>query len=193
MNAAPIFPEMQTGPRSGILLLRDATAEYFAEHSVPATVADVGLKYRSFALNQGPGGGNRVVFIPGKFDGTLSPKPRAYGTLDRKSRNHAQVGNPRELLNWDRPITISVWSAPEPGKAYDEGASVAKAEDLLEQVARAVQEFDAASIAWGEVLINAPPQENAFGVELLAMITQRGPLFDRTLEYSQPQARMQVT
>ncbi len=196
MNAAPVYPtpEMMGNPRSGISQLRDMVAAYFVEHSVEAMVAEVGLKYRTFQLNQSnPSNANRVVFIPGEYDGGTAVKPRRYGSLDRASRNHASVVNPRELLNWERPITISVWSAPVPGAARDEGSTIAIAEDLLEQVVRAVHSSGMGDITWGSVTINAPPVENSFGVELLVSITQRGPLFDTTLDYAQPIASMPAT
>src|SRR5262245_38441794 len=101
-HAAPIIAPRTDGPRSGILVLRNACAQYFEENDGPATVALVGLKYRSFQLNvQAPRGANRVVFIPGEFDGTPEPKkPRKYGRLSRMNRNAGSVYNPRELLAW---------------------------------------------------------------------------------------------
>ncbi len=188
MNAAPVYPtpDMLGAPRSGILRLRNDVAAYFEANDVNASVPPVGLKYRSFVLNQGPGNANRVVFIPGEFDGSLAPKPRRYGSLSRGTRNHASAINPRELLSWERPITISVWSAPVPGAPREEGSTIGVAEDLLEQVVRAVQASGAADITWGNVVISAPPVENGFGVEFLVSVTQRGPLFEATLDYAQP-------
>lgn len=189
MNAAPPYPlASQIGtPRSGLGVMRDAVYAYFEERSIPAVVAEVGLKYRSFIINQAAlGGGNRVVFIPGEFDGSSEPKPRAYGSLSRDTRNHSSVSNPRELLAWDRPVTLSVWAAPET-MAYNESANVLAAENLLEQVARAVHTACLADIEWGKVVINTAP-ENTFGVEFLVSLIQHGPLFDVTREYVQPSA-----
>lgn len=191
MNGAPVYPlPAQIGtPRSGLLQLRNAVAVYFEEYDVGAAVAPVGLKYRSFTLNQSaPANANRVVFIPGVFDGNEKPKPRDYGVLSRRVRNSSSVQNPRELLTWDRPITISCWSAPEAGNSKDEGATLNLAEDLVEQVVRAVQVHSHADIEWGAVTINMPSTENNFGVELLLAITQRGPLYGVTLDYAQPRA-----
>lgn len=182
-NEAPVYPPYSTGPRSGLTFLRDAVATYFQEYDVPAVVAKIGLKYRSFGINQNPmGGANRVVFIPGEFGGGTTVSARKYGTLTRGNRNHASVVNPRELLSWDRPFTLSVWAAPPKGEASDEGATITAAEDLLEQVVRAVNSAGMADITWGAVTINSPPSDNGFGVELLVSATQRGPLFDLTLD-----------
>ena len=166
------------GPRSGLLYLRNAVEKYFEDNDVPALVTKVGLKYRSFQRQSAPSNANRVVFIPGEFTGELAPKLRRYGALSRATRNHASVVNPRELLAWDRPFTLSIWSAPVPGASENEGETVGVAEDLLEQVARAITYAEAADVIWGEVDIIAPPVEGAFGVELLAHAIQRGPLFD---------------
>ncbi len=186
MNEAPVYPSPEAlgTPKSGLLRLRDLVFAYFEEHEIAAIVAPVGLKYRSFALNQAPGGANRVVFVPGEFDGSNAIKPRRYGSLTRESRNHASAGNPRELASWDRPITLCIWSAPVAGVPRDEGETLGAAEDLLELVVRAVHEAGGADVTWGAVTINAPPQENGFGIELLVSLTQRGPLFGATLDYT---------
>lgn len=191
-NAAPTYPLASRGPRSGLLYLRNRVADYFLSENLPATVAPVGLKYRDFTLNQSTITlANRVVFIPGEFDGTTL-KPRAYGTLSRETRNTASVVNPRELLHWARPFTLSIWGLPVPGDTGNEEGAVGIVEDLLEQVVRAVtyaeDEFGtslAASIEWGNVLLTTPPKESSFGVELLVSATQKGPLFDKTLDVVQ--------
>jgi hypothetical protein len=204
-NGAPVYPPLSTSSRSGLVYLRDSVAAYFETNSIPATVALVGLKYRSFTLNQNqPTNANRVVFIPGEFDGGNALKPRAYGELTRKTRNATSVVNPRELLHWERPITLSIWSAPLPGFPESEQGSIAVVENLLEQVVRATYNVQinnsgngipislSASIEWGSVIINSPPTENAFGVELLVSAIQKGPLFDVTLNYAQATPALKV-
>ncbi len=182
-NEAPVYPPFQAGPRSGLLQLCAAVAQYFADYGVPATVADVGLKYRNFTLNQSaPGGADRVVFIPGKYSGG-EPASREYGELNRETRNHASVGNPREILNWERPFTLSVWAAPVAGRPRDEGSLIGIAENLLEEIARAVNAAGHSDVTWGSVMINTPSADIGFGVELLVSATQRGPLYDQTLDY----------
>lgn len=192
MNSYPLnpYPLDEDSPRSGLLHLRNATEAYFQANDVPATVALVGLKYRSFTMNQrSDSNANRVVFIPGVFDGNLAPKPRAYGTLSRNTQNSSYVVNPREILAWERPFTLSIWAAPQPGNTEGEDQAVALAEDLLEQTVRAITYAPdaygvslAASVIWGSVTIASPPVEGGFGVEFLVQATQNGPLFDKTLE-----------
>jgi hypothetical protein len=181
VNAAPVFPLANGPPRSGIVYLRNMVARYFQDFAVPATVAPVGLKYRSFTLNQStPGNANRVVFIPGKFDGDIKAK-RDYGEISRETRNSSYVENPREIASWDRPITISLWSAPVPGQRPDEQDNIAVVEDLLEQTVRALQAAGQGSIHFGAVTIPVPG-EGIFGEELLLHIVQVGPLLDKTLD-----------
>lgn len=184
MNAAPVIAPRTDGPKSGILVMRNTCADFFTEWSIPAVVTPVGAKYRSFQTQSPTLGGNRVTFIPGEFDPSSAPKPRKYGKIDRASSNAASVRNPRELASWERPITIAVWSAPAPGQAQDEGMSVAVAEDLVEKVFQALAPFGA-SIQPGEVTIQTPPTDGAFGVELFIRLVQTGPIYDVALEYAQ--------
>ena len=197
-NAAPVTPNSPTTPQStsGLQFLRDQVALYFKEEEIPAIVAKVGLKYRSFQINvSSPGGANRVVFIPGVFDGTNSPKARPYGELSRKTRNASAVNNPRELAQWERPCTISVWAAPSPSDLQDEEKSLVLVEDLLEKVVRGLyssalvipedteMSFSVAgAFSLGAVTVNAPPTESGYGVELLVSLMLRGPFFDKTLD-----------
>lgn len=181
MNAAPVFPLADGPPRSGIVHLRNMVAAYFSGFAVPAHVPPVGLKYRSFTLNQQtPGNANRVVFIPGTFDGDVKAK-RNYGVLSRETRNSSYVNNPREIASWDRHITISIWAAPVPGRRPEEEDSIAVVEDLLEQTVRALQAAGQGSIHFGAVTIPVPG-EGIFGEELLLHIIQVGPLLDMTLD-----------
>lgn len=189
MNAAPVYPVFNTRPRSGIVFLRNAVASYFEALKVPAVVAPVGLKYRTFTLNQSfPANASRVVFIPGEFDPSGDIKPRKYGSLSRETRNAGSVVNPRELAEWSRPITVSIWGAPAPGQTESEQDSIALVEDLMEQVVRGIYSASidgvgiAGSIEFGEVSIVSPPNEKSFGAELLLSLIQTGPLYGETLE-----------
>lgn len=194
MSGAPIVTKApDRGPKSGILIMRNGVADYFAAKNVPATVGLVGLKYRSFVSNQGPRGANRVVFIPGEFDGNPQPKVRKYGAISRQGRNSGSAFNPPEIASWERPVTISVWAGPLPGQSADEGQNLEQAENLLELVIRALNSVAnpegksiAASLHFGEVQINAPPVDNAFGAELLFSLVQIAPFYGEAYEYVQP-------
>lgn len=190
-NAAPAYPPDVNPPpkhRSGLVYLRDHVESYFREWNVPAMVAPVGLKYRTFQLNQAqPLGSRRICFIPGEFDGTLALKPRAYGSLSKSTRNATSVVNPREIAEWARTFTLSVWAAPT-GYASDEQEAIESVDDLLEQTIRAVNSVHlygksaSASVRFGEVTLVSPPNENSYGIELLVACELHGPLYDVTLE-----------
>jgi hypothetical protein len=149
----------------------------------------VGLKYRSFTMNQAAGGASRVCFIPGEFAGEDGLKPRRYGELNRQTRNATSVRNPREILEWSRTFTISIWGvAASSNQLLAEQDDVALVEDLLEQVVRGIYSASidgvsiAASIQFGAVTVVAPPTEKAFGAELLITCVQNTPLYGETLE-----------
>lgn len=197
-NAAPVTPNFPPTPQStsGLQFLRDQVAHYFADQEVHAHVAKVGLKYRSFQINTAtPGGANRVVFIPGVFDGSNNLRARQYGTLSRSTRNASSVNNPRELAQWERPCTISVWAAPDPSALQEEDLALVLAEDLLEKVVRGLygaalevpdngeMSFSVAgAFSLGAVSVNSPPTESGYGCELLVQLMLRGPFFDKTLD-----------
>ncbi len=192
-HATPPFPPFSTEKRAGLVYLRDRVADYFSDVGLPVTVAPVGLKYRAFTLNQDPAlGGNRIVFIPGKFEGDVVPKLRDYGAISRQTSNSAFVRNPQEIGSFEKLFTVSIW-APQPvGTSGNEQAAGEVAEDLLEQVFRAmVMSPDpsgvsmAASLVFGAISINSPPNDNSFGCELLWQVSQIGPLFGPTLEVVQ--------
>jgi hypothetical protein len=200
-HAAPVFPNFPVTPQStsGLQFLRDQVAGYFLAEDIPAVVAKVGLKYRSFQMNvTSLGGANRVVFIPGKFDGSAQGKARDYGTLSRNTRN-SSVSNPREIAEWERPCTISVWSAPDPTAPQEEDLALVLVEDLLEKVVRGLysaalvipdnseENFSTSgAFSLGAVAVNAPPTESGYGVELLVQLTLRGAFVDKTLDVVYP-------
>lgn len=196
-HAAPPYPVNTIPPpraKSGLVALRDHIASYFANYAVPVTVAPVGLKYRSFNLNQTfPGNANRIVVIPGEFDGNLSPAPRKGGAMSRGQRQATSVINPRELALWERTFTLSIWSGSSQG---NEEEAVIQSDLILEQTVRACMSLaiagapTPAAVRWSEVTVNAPPVEGMFGIELLVGGTLLCPMFDVTLEIAQATVRV---
>ncbi len=189
-HEAPPFPPYSSAKRSGLVYLRDQVAEYFLSRAIPVEVAPVGLKYRSFTLNQNPVlGGGRIVFVPGRFEGDTTLKVRDYGTLSRRTMNSVSVENPREIGAWERLFTICVWAAQPPGTSGNSEAATQAADDLLECVFRAIQMAPdptggnmSASVVWGGVSVNSPPEDSSFGSELIVQASQIGPIFGETLE-----------
>lgn len=175
--------------RSGIIALADAVRVYFEANNVQAHVARVGLKYRTFLTNQGPDGGSRVVFIPGDFNGDPSVKPIDEGELD-DPLHHVSV-NPRELAEWRRVVTASIWGV-DYARIEDEEAQIQATEDLFEWTLRAIQNAVkpvtigeqtfythlGADVERGKVTRAYPPLENGYGHELLWRFVLKGPFYD---------------
>lgn len=185
--------------RSGLLALARGVRAYFAGTNVSANVA-VGWTARSRIDNQGEGGANRVVFIPGVLDpNTGAPKAMKAGTFDRNgAQNHiAQSPARRALAWWHEPITVSVW-AVDPERPQDEEAQIEATEALLEQTVRAIHNaVDPETKApvgfanveqWGDPVWTVPPGENSFGRELTFPIVLLVPLFDQEQDLVKPQA-----
>jgi len=124
------------GNRSGLLALRDGMAANFEAWGVMATVGVVSFKERWRQDNQGPGGANRVLLMPGAHDGSETPKSVDGGELTKPRHTHAQV---RELAGWNKLVTMSVWAvdaSSETAKA-DAASQIEAVEDLLELAVRA--------------------------------------------------------
>lgn len=180
--------------RSGLIALSDGVRAYFAQNEVPAEVTKVGLKYRTFRVNQGPGGGSRVCIIPGEFDGDLAPKPARFGKLKKPRHNATEDGNPRALAWWEKPFTVSIWGV-DLTDLGDEEKQLQATEDLFELTVRALraafdpvtqQPVGLADIVEGPVVLNRKEVERNFGFELLAQFTHNGPLFDSEVEIGFP-------
>jgi hypothetical protein len=197
-NAAPVIA-LDSGrkSRSGLVYLRDTVATYFQLNEIAATVAKVGKKYRFVKLNADRDtSANRLVFIPGEFDGEDKPKPRAYGSLSRATDNSASVVNPPEIMHWDRTFTLSIWAPPKLGDTSDEESAHEIIENLFEQVLRATQTLAdptldpdlagvpspiPASIRWGDITIMDPPGEKTFGIEWLVQGVMLSPFFGQAM------------
>lgn len=179
-------------PRSGLIALADGMRAYFAQQKVPAVVTPVGWKYRSFVLNQGPGGGSRVCLIPGKIDPSAGtpPKVSEAGRFSQPHFGDAGSGggyaNPRRLANWERVVTLSVWAVDARDLRNDE-LQFAALEDLVEATYQAmhnaVDPVTGINVGLADVVLEdavwvLPPAEIAFGRELVAYFRHFGPLFD---------------
>jgi len=145
---------------------------------IQATVS-FGWRAREMILNQGPGGANRIVVIPGD--------PQS-GSAGQFTRGHQVSSNPRTLLTWHKLATLSVWGVDTTG-LQDEAKQAAATETLVELAVQALHNaidpatgdlLGVANITWGSPRWGAPANTNQyFGRELLIPFTQRGPLFDQ--------------
>lgn len=183
------------GNRSGLIALADGARAYFEANGVAAVIPPVGLKYRTFQINQGPGGGSRVVFIPGEYDGQLEPKAMRAGELRKPRHNATDDINPRELVWWRKSVTLSIWAVDTTNLASEQ-AQWAALEDLFESTVQAVHNardpvsglpVGLADVVWVNTTLNRTVIENSFGFELLVTLTHSGPLFDLPIEQAFPQ------
>jgi hypothetical protein len=172
--------------KSAIVVLVASTAAWFASQGVTAHVGAAGWKERFKQNNQGPGGANRVCFIPG------DPTSGRDGKLKRGRQTST---NPRTLLEWDRTITISVWACDNSNR-NDEGKQIAAVEALLERTIQAVQRaYDpetgqlvgAANVVWDGVTWNVANTDMAFGREVLVPITLKVPFLDVPYDVAFPE------
>lgn len=181
---------------SGLKALVDGVRQYFLSQDYDAEVTSLGWKQRDMILNQGPGGANRIVFYPGFEPGGRSGSG---GNLDRDKR--PSTTNPRALLTWHKPITMSVWAVDKTDTDNDE-LQFEALETLLERAVQGVQfstHQDAdgnvthnglASIEWGSVRWTIPPNEMRFGQEVLVEFVQLCPIFAKTVDMAFPLGRV---
>lgn len=177
---------------SSLIALANGARAFFVAHSVSAVVTPVGQKQRFRVINQGPGGGSRVVFMPGAVDASGALKSYDGGSLMSPKINRV---NPRPLVHWDRINTISVWGV-NAASPQDEELQLAATEDLFEWVVRAVHNavdpgtgspVGLANVVWGDVMWTTPPMDGAFGKELLVTFRHNAVLFDTPIDTTTPQ------
>jgi hypothetical protein len=176
--------------QSGLLALVRGVRAYFEGNNVSAAVW-LGWTKRSRTDNQGPGGANRVVFIPGEDAAQPgAPKVLKAGVLDRMAPQQHVTLNPRlrALAWWHEPVTVSVW-AVDADHPQDEEGQIAATEDLLELTIQALHNavdptsglgVGFANIEeWGPPSWTLPPVEAPFGRELTFSFVLLVPLFDQ--------------
>lgn len=189
---------------SGLLALTAGVQAFFQTNGISAKV-DFGWKARTKILNQGPGGANRVVFMPGLVPPDQDvPKSIDAGEITQPRMPTSTGGNPRALRWWKQVVTVSIWGVA--GEGYeggldlgDEASQYAAASDLLEATIQAMQGavwVDPAGVSHVVGLADVrfqkaswvqPPTELGFGRELLVYCTHNGPLLDIPIGIAKPQ------
>lgn len=174
-----------------------AVSAFFVAQGVTATV-DVGWTKRFRQDNQGPGGANRIVFIPGDFDPTPGTmKPLKYGALTLEGAQN-QVNNVPRLrtIAWLHALyTCSVW-ASDPAAPTDERRQIWKTKQLFRWTLQAMQNAldpvtgqpvgGANILDYGPVGWMLPPGEGAFGRELLFVFMLIEPQHDVPIALAYP-------
>lgn len=174
-------------------LFKGVKAHFQALEPEDKVVVVFGYRERAKQQNQGQGGANRVIFLPGDPDGNggeLAATPRDVGNfevtqiVDDEEQRVAEI---RPLASWERQFTISIWGVDNDAQR-DELAQAAAAEDLFEETLRAIEQFKGAggpNIAWGRVKWTVA-KENTFGTELLVACAIAHPLLDAPDEVTFP-------
>jgi len=162
---------------SALLALAANVRAWFAVQNPSVVVGVTGWKARFQHLNQGKTGANRVLFIPGDPQGRDGPL----------SHGRQTCTNPRDLLQWDRQVFLSVWAHDASDPSNDE-AQIAAVENLLEQTFQGVIRAEvngvgypsrqAGAIHWGRLIWTVNNAELTFGREVLIDFALKSTFFD---------------
>lgn len=171
--------------RSGLTALFQRLGDYFETIGLPVKL-DFGVDAYFQINNQGPGGANRIVIIPGHFDGKQPLSDRDMGYLGTKL-GHSSL-NPKEVGHWSRPVTFAVWAAPDLEDPKNALLQNENTEALLEALVAGVHTVLAADFVFGNLVRTAPPQQTAFGEQFLVFGTVKGPLFYPATDQAFPTA-----
>jgi hypothetical protein len=168
---------------SALSTLMQGVQAYFLAQGSDAAVL-FGYRQRAQQLNQGVGGANRVIFLPGDPNGNggkIATAPRDVGRRDiyDASDPPVRVAELRPLASWERQFAIAIWgwdaSAPR-----DELAQAAATEDLFERTIQALEQVPGVggpNLAWGAVNWTLP-KESTYGAELIVGLQLAHPLMD---------------
>lgn len=177
---------------SGLAKLVAGVRAYFLANGVNALV-EVGAK-KLAQQAQGPGGANRVVFVP--FDpksgagGQFSP-PGHMGSFDVEREADdpddppVRVASLRTLADWQRQMLISVW-ARDAANPEDELAHAVAVEDLVEKTMQAIFATGLADVGFGRADWIVP-KERMFGFEVRMGLSFTHPICDRPEEVGYPE------
>lgn len=172
----------------GFEALVNGVKAYFAATGGGTTVL-CGYRERSRNLNQGTGGANRVVFLPGDPNGAggkITP-PRDVGHQVLVDTEGNPVADVRPIASWDRQFSVAIWAA-DATQIRDELAQCVAATALLERTAQAVEQVSHAggpNVAWGPIAWTIQ-QDNPYGAELVVGLLFTHPLMDAPAEVGTP-------
>lgn len=148
---------------------------YFKANGISTAVL-FGPRERGIQLNQGVGGANRIVLVPGRlpngddgdFSGAAGPG-----------------GNPRKLVSQEIVTTLSLWAGvPAPGDNRNDEALEQAIDDMKENVISAIQSVLMQAATIRSPRWNLNPLETRFGAEYLIELAISGTY--RALEQGVP-------
>lgn len=196
---------------SGFVALVGAVERYFDANGIDAKVAG-GWKQREQILNQGIGGANRVIFVPGRLDPTVgAPRPLEAGKIVQPrikqlsgggdmvggSTSGRYVDNPRPLRGWEPIVSVSVWGVDN-DHLDDELAQIAATVDLFEKMIQAVHNgvfadesglespVGLADVVWEGSTWGVFSPNAQYGRELIGYFVHKGPFYDVALGVATP-------
>ena len=192
----PPATDLSVPRRSGLLALTDGVRALFPLIGVSATVTKLGWKQYEQILTQGPGGANRVSFMPGKKPGGGGS---AMGYLSRADQ--PTVDGQQVIATWHRIATVSVWAC-DTSDISNEELQEAAFTNLLESTIFAMhaavdpvseKAVGRGALTWNNAAVVAtkPPTNLAFGLEALIEFEHLEPLFAPTGAQSTPQLYVQ--
>jgi hypothetical protein len=150
--------------------------DYIRKHGVTASVV-FGRRQSSRQTNQGPGSGNRIVIQPGDDSGRLG---KLAPTHQPGYRDLGGGLAARSLANWEALYLVRCWAVPTDRR--NECEAFEQAERLLEHVVRAVHFSCDGHHQWGDVSTPASPTDLVHGVEIVASLTLKFPMYSETTE-----------
>jgi len=187
----------------GLLALERGMRAYFNANSISAQVA-FGSTARSRKDNAGPGGANRVVIIPGRFDpSTGEPKPLAAGRLDRDGpADFVSLSDVEyRVIAWlHEAATVAVWACNTevPRDERESYGAVSRLRmSTVQALHNAVDPLTGVPIGfgnledWGETTWTLPPGEAAYGKEFMFGLVLRVPVLEAPVSLAFPSPSIQ--
>ena len=183
--------------KAGLIALSDGVRAILPARGITALVTVTGWRSRD-SQTQGPGGANRISFMPGAEPGATSSDG---GTV---SYDEAPTRDDQVIATIGLLATVSVWaaSAATIGAAYDEQAQLQAWSDLFQATIWAMhnavdpdsgEPVGGGALQFGKFKFSRGPTNAAFGLESLLQFTHYGPILAPTIATARPQPVIEET
>jgi len=178
-------------PKSGLIGFVNRVRAYFTARGYTADIS-VGWKKRTLFVNEGPGGANRVVFVPCEPSGGSAGEitgAKQVGPRDVTDSDGNLVASVRALRTWERMLFVSIWGV-DASDVDDEEKQIEATDTLFEQVVQGVEHAAGPNAVWVDPRFNMRVIERTFGHEMTLGLIYKHPLFDAPLTPSFPTAEI---
>lgn len=195
----PVLPSFERESRKpGLIALSDGVRALLPALGVTAAVTVTGWAQRQRQDNQGPGGGNRVSFMPGRDP---SGGSGAAGGLSTAPEQFPTVAGGQCIAVLGLICTVSIWAADASSGAaiVDEEAQFRAWMDLFQATVFAMhaavdpdtgEAVGNAALDFGSMRFTKPPTNVAFGLESLLEFTQFAPILAPKIAKAYPQVAL---